>query len=116
MKQLILASICLLSALAAQADTLTTPSFVIQIKTHCAEGNVSCDNVTYVGTSRKSGKAVSLRGRTLHRLCADGVTPCRFLGYEFKSGDIRYQVLESGDLIVIQGQKVLVQETGDWQY
>lgn len=115
MKQLLLASLCLLSTL-THADTLTTPSFVIQIKTHCAEGDVSCDNVSYIGTSKKSGKAISLRGKTLHSLCADGVTPCRFLGYEFKSGAIRYRVLEGGELIVTQGQKVLVQEAGDWQY
>ena len=31
--------------------TLVTNSFIIRIKLNCAEGNVSCDDVTYVGTS-----------------------------------------------------------------
>jgi hypothetical protein len=106
----------LLSPLISHADTLTTPSFVVQIKANCAEGNVTCDNVSYIGTSKKTGKAITLRGKTVHSMCADGVTPCKFRGYEFKSGAVQYLVMEEGDLIVRQGQKVLVQEHGEWQY
>lgn len=113
MKRLLLAA--LPWACAVHAETLVTPSFSIDIRVNCAEGNVTCDNVRYVGTSRKSGKVISLRGKTLHRMCADGVTPCRFLGYEFRSGGVRYLVLEDGGLIVSQGGKVLVQEQGEWQ-
>lgn len=116
MKQLTSAAAALLLAVSARADTLLTPSFSIEIKVHCAEGDVSCDKVGYVGKNRKTGSAVSLRGKTLHTLCADGVTPCRFLGYEFKNGDVRYRVLESGELLVTQGKKVLVQEQGEWRY
>lgn len=97
----------------ACADTLTTPSFVIDIR-GCEEGVVSCDNVVYTGTSKKTGKSIRLHGRTLHTLCADGVTPCRFLGYEFRKGDVYYRVLEDGRLLVMQGKKILVDETGEW--
>ena len=100
----------------AGASTLTTPSFVIEIKVHCEEGNVSCDNVTYLGTSKKTGKSISLRGKTKHTLCADGVTPCQFLGYEFKNGKIWYSVLEEGSLVVMQGKKVLLEEKGTWEW
>lgn len=114
-KRLLFATVTLLTAGASYADTLVTPSFRIEITVNCAEGNVTCDDVTYVGTSKRSGEAISLHGKTMHSMCADGVTPCHFQGYEFKSGTTRYIVLESGELIVKQGQKVLVQEHGEWQ-
>jgi hypothetical protein len=99
----------------ACADTLTTPSFVIDIQ-GCEEGVISCDNVMYTGTSKKTGKSIKLRGKTLHTLCADGVTPCRFLGYEFRKGDVYYRVMEDGSLLVMQGKKILVEETGEWDW
>jgi hypothetical protein len=102
-------------AVAANAETLLTPSFTVQIEVKCAEGNVTCDDVSYLGTNRKSGKSISLRGKTLHSMCADRVTPCRFLGYEFVRGNLRYVVLESGNLLVTRGKSVLVQEAGEWQ-
>ncbi len=106
----------LASPLLSVAGTLNTPSFVVHIKSNCEEGNVTCNNVTYTGTSKKTGKGITLRGKTLHSMCADGVTPCRFLGYEFKSGAITYRVYENGQLIVTQREKVLVKETGEWEY
>lgn len=100
----------------AYASTLTTPSFVIEITVNCAEGNVTCDNVTYVGTSKKTGKSITLRGKTKHSLCADGVTPCAFQGYEFANGKTYYRLLEDGSLLVVQGNKVLLEETGKWDW
>lgn len=82
---------------------------------NCAEGNVSCDDVRYEGKNRRSGQSLVLRGKTMHSLCADGVTPCRFLGYEFRNGAVRYRVFESGGLRVTRGNKVLVDESGEWQ-
>lgn len=99
----------------AQADTLTTASFSIQIRVNCADGNVVCDDVRYEGTNRRSGKSLVLQGKTLHSLCADGVTPCRFLGYEFGNGPFRYLVFESGGLRITRANKVLFEEPGDWQ-
>ncbi|WP_050479831.1 hypothetical protein [Herbaspirillum rhizosphaerae] len=98
------------------ASTLTTPSFVIEIHENCEEGSVGCDNVSYLGTSKKSGKSIKLRGKTMHTLCADGVTPCRFLGYEFRNGATSYQVQENGGLLIMQGKKVLVEEVGTWDW
>lgn len=105
------------SASAFAAETLTTPNFVITITRHCAEGHVSCDEVTYRGVAKKSGKAITLKGGTMHTTCADGVTPCRFLGYRFRNGDITYLVWESGVLEVRQGKdKPLLEERGVWAY
>ncbi|WP_180977447.1 hypothetical protein [Janthinobacterium sp. ROICE36] len=108
--------IFILLAKQASASTLTTPSFVVKIKVNCEEGNVTCDNVTYFGTSRKSGKSITLRGKTKHSMCPDGVSPCQFQGYEFKNGNSYYEVLEQGNLIVKKGRKIIVNEKGTWEW
>lgn len=93
---------------------LTTPSFVIEIKVNCVEGAVTCDNVSYVGTSKKTGKSIKLRGRTEHSMCSDGVTPCEFQGYEFNNGTTHYRVQKDGSLLVTQGGNVLLEQKGNW--
>jgi opacity protein-like surface antigen len=103
------------SAGAAETQTLDTPSFTITIDVRCEEGNVTCDDVRYVGTSKKTGKAMRLTGRTRHTTCADGVTPCRFLGYEFKNGATVYFLSDGGELIVEQRGKPLLREQGEWK-
>lgn len=115
MKLKMMAAACALLAAPASADTLVTPSFVVRITVNCEEGNVTCDDVSYVGTSKKTGKHITLRGTTKHSLCADGVTPCTFQGYEFSNGKTFYRVLADGTLLVTQGKKVLVKETGTWE-
>ena len=98
-----------------RVETLTTPGYVVRIEVGCAEGEVSCDKVRYEGTDRRSGASITLRGRTLHTTCADGVTPCRFLGYVFKRGGVSYTVLESGALVVRRGGRTLLEEAGRWE-
>jgi hypothetical protein len=99
----------------ASARQLDTRSFQVEITSNCEEGVVVCDNVTYVGTERKTGKTIQLHGKTMHSICADGVTPCRFLGYEFRNGKYRYFVAEEGMLTVYQGRKLIVSEEGAWE-
>ena len=101
----------------ARSAELTTPSFRITIATHCDEGSVSCDKVSYIGVNKKSGATIKLRGATHHTICADGVTPCRFLGYVFDNGNMQYFVSDEGTLQVTRnGREVLVQESGVWKY
>jgi len=100
----------------APAGTLTTQSYVVTIESNCAEGEVTCDKVTYAGTEKKSGHTSTLKGRTLHAPCKDGVTPCRFLGYEFKSGRTTYRVLEDGTLTITRAGEVIVREKGRWEW
>lgn len=112
----ILSSATQASATDGLAATLTTKNYVVNIATNCEEGTVTCDNVTYRGISKQTGKAITLKGSTKHTTCADGITPCRFLGYEFKSGNITYLVLESGLLQVFKGKsEVLLEEQGKWK-
>lgn len=97
------------------AQQLDTPNYTVSIEQLCPEGEVQCQNVLYKGTSKVSGASIELTGSAWHQLCADGVTPCRFLGYQFKNGRIRYLVHESGLLQVVSSSgKVLLQEQGVW--
>lgn len=116
MKKFILLCLLLFSV-GASATTLITDNYVVTIDVNCSEGNVSCNDVTYEGVSRKSGNSISLKGETWHSLCADGITPCKFLGYIFKKGSYNYLVYESGLLQITLGEnKVLVERNGMWVY
>jgi hypothetical protein len=101
--------------LEAGARALNTKSFRVKITANCEEGVVVCDNVSYLGTNRQTGQSIQLRGKTIHSICADGITPCRFLGYEFRNGQYRYYVAEEGILTVYQGQQSIVSEEGVWE-
>lgn len=46
---------------------------------------------------------------------ADGVSPCRFLGYDFKHRQLSYFVSDDGLLRVTRGSKTLAEEAGQWQ-
>lgn len=96
-------------------DVLLTPGFRVVVNRRCPEGTVECDRVSYLGVDRQSGASLRLMGKTLHRVCADGVTPCRFLGYEFRHGDYRYMVWEDGGLEVSRSGTILLTEQGAWQ-
>ena len=94
---------------------LLTPGFRIVVERHCPEGSVTCDRVSYLGEDRQTGASIRLTGSTSHSVCADGVTPCRFLGYRFQNGNTTYVVDEEGSLRVLQGDKLLLEEQGEWQ-
>ena len=96
----------------SQVAKLETPNYLIRIEVNCPEGEVACDRVTYTGKSKKTGRELTLLGRTVHTLCADGVTPCRFVGYQFRNGTTTYVVTEEGELIVRDGGKVIIDERG----
>lgn len=96
----------------ANAETLKTKNFNITITRNCPEGYVTCNDVTYYGKSLQTRKSIRLNGRTIHATCADGVTPCRFLGYEFRNNKYLYRVTTDGTLQVYQGKKLILQEKG----
>lgn len=110
-----IAAFCLAPLARAEELVLKTPSFLVTIDVRCAEGNVTCDDVIYTGTSRKTGKSIKVKGHTMHSMCADGITPCQFQGYTFNNAKINYTVLEDGQLTVMNGDKILVNEKGVWQ-
>lgn len=107
----------ILFAINVNAETLQTTTYEISLTLNCEEGDVSCSDVSYVGKNKKTGDTLRLNGETLHSTCADGITPCRFLGYLFKDKDTTYYVYDNGLLEVVRGKdKVLLSEQGEWQY
>ena len=114
MRTMLLSFICLFGSKAALADTLKTKNFIVHITRNCSEGEVVCNNVSYTGTRLETGASIKLTGKTVYRMCADKVTPCQFLGYEFLNRDYRYFVTESGTLKVYKQKKLLLEEKGSW--
>ena len=100
---------------AGTTGTLDTPSFKIRIDIRCEEGEVTCDDVRYVGKNKKTGETLELTGKTAHHIDAEG-TPTRFLGYIFKNDDVTYFLSEEGELRVTRGEKVLLKEKGTWTW
>ena len=118
MKHLLAALAWILLGAVCRAETLVTENHKVSLTVMCPEGSVTCDRVRYVGVHRKTGETTALTGRTMHTTCADGVTACRFLGYRFKKGKLRYFVWESGQtatLEVRRGRQVLLAEQGEWE-
>ncbi|MBN8888124.1 MAG: hypothetical protein J0I77_20595 [Rudaea sp.] len=95
----------------------TTKSFDIRITEHCEEEVIGCDRVEYFGVNRKTGKSIRLRGKQLHSICADGVTPCHFQGYVFRNSDVTYSIILQGEswLAIRKGGRLLLHESGDWR-
>ncbi|MDO1530438.1 hypothetical protein QMK61_16495 [Fulvimonas sp. R45] len=108
----ILFSLCWLRA--AEAGVLVTPQYVVVIAEQCGEGDVACKDVVYTGVDRRTGAALTLRGKALVHMCPDGTTPCRHLGWTFKNGDIAYTVSDDGALDVTRGDKLLLEQKGRW--
>lgn len=96
----------------ANAETLKTKNFNVKITRNCPEGYVTCNNVKYFGKNLKTGKSISLTGKTIHTTGADGVTPGRFLAYKFRNHNYLYQVRADGTLLIYQGKKLIVKEQG----
>ena len=117
MKKIVLA-LAFISGVAYAENTrvLDTQNYVVRIVEHCPEGDVNCQKVSYTGTNKSNGKSIKLKGKSVSRMCADGVTPCQSLGYEFRNGKMKYRVQEDGTLEVInQTGRVLVSESGEWK-
>lgn len=74
----------------SHADSIvvfTGSKYTAKITEHCSEGNVSCDEVTLESKSKKTGKGISLKGKTVNVNCPE---VCDFRGYEFKNGVYTY--------------------------
>lgn len=96
----------------ANAEVLQTRSFSIMIERNCPEGELVCNNVTYVGTNIRTGKAIRLQGKTIHLTGKDGATPSRFLGYEFWNEEYQYIVTYDNKLQVFRGEQIVLEEQG----
>ncbi len=99
---------------AAEAGVLVTPRYVVVIAEQCGEGDVACKDMVYTGVDRRTGAALTLHGKPMIHMCADGTTPCRHLGWTFDNGDITYTISDDGTLDVTRGEKLLLEQKGKW--
>jgi len=103
------------SASASYSSVLSTPKRVIVIVVTCAEGELDCSNVRFVGIDKMSGATTTLNGTDWVRMCEDRVTPCQHLCFKFYTKDVTYYVSDGGELteITTAGDTVL-DEVGKW--
>lgn len=103
------------SAFAGAEVTMTFhgEKYTAKITSHCAEGNLSCDDVTFDSKSNKTGKGIVLKGETVNVNCPD---VCDFAGYEFKNGLYKYYFVAGNnglwDLDIFKGGKVVSSDKG----
>ncbi|MEP0177853.1 MAG: hypothetical protein ABJH28_10890 [Paraglaciecola sp.] len=104
-------------SLAVNAESLITQSYEIAVKWKCGEGFVSCENIEFSVKNKTGGMTNTYTGKSSHSVCADGVTPCKFQGYEFKVGNLNYSLYMRGLLEVLNNNDELVlSEKGEWHY
>lgn len=99
------------------AQTWVSNRYVIELDRQCLEGDVTCDMYEITLVDRSRGERQVMYGQTLHTVCADGVSPCRFMGYQFAGKDLRYRLYETGTLEVYdRDNKIVRSERGEWRY
>lgn len=95
----------------SNAETLVTPSYIVEITNNCAEGNVSCDNISYKGIRRSDDSVLELVGKTLNKRNSYDL-----YGYQFNNGDYVYTILINEPEFTIQkAGKIIASEKGSWQ-
>jgi len=100
--------------MAEESMMLETSSYLIGITTHCGEGTVTCDNVSYRVTEKRAKRTTSHRGHTEPSKCRDG-EPCRLRGYVFHCGGSTFYVTRDAALVISKGAKLLSREEGEWK-
>lgn len=109
----IIATIAVLSSGLLLAKTLDTLHYKISIQCE-VQSEGGCSKVSYQETNKETGEKVNLTGTQVLEKCPDKATPCHSLGYEFSNGNLTYLISENGQLQVLDGAKVLVDEAGTW--
>jgi len=104
----IIASTCF-ALPAYSSGKYSTPTYEMSIEVSCVEGMISCDNVHMILNNKKTKESVSVIGSTLHTICADGATPCRFLGYKFQKDDLKYMIINQR-FTIHESKKEIVSE------
>lgn len=103
------------SSFSSADDTVTFHGnkYTAKITSHCTEGNLSCDDVTFDSKSNKTGKGIILKGKTVNVNCPD---ICDFSGYEFNNGPYKYYFVAGNeniwDLDIFKNGKVISSDRG----
>lgn len=90
--------------------TFSTGKFTISIKNHCGDFYTSCNDMFYLGVRNNDNSVITLKGTTT----LDSTTK-KVNGAVFKNGNVSYQVLyASPELVITQGDKILMKQKGKW--
>ena len=113
---IILCFLCLFSGSAISAE-LVTQHYRLNVVVNCGEGQITCDDIDLTAINRQSQKIIfQTKGHTRHVMCADGITPCRFLGYECKIKNMTFFLAEDGTLTITADKSdIVINEKGEWQ-
>lgn len=99
----------------AISQTLVTNEYELTITELCEEGIVGCDNVVLNMIPHDSADKKRIGGEAFHTMCADGVTPCAFQGYRFKTKNEIYRILDDGTFQIFdKNGKQILSEKGKW--
>jgi|GEM_PF-5968802 len=76
-----------------------TKTYVIAITETCRPGDLQCD-ATYVGTNKRTGASILLKGKTAVRMCNRNPpdTACGVDGWDFQNGSVDYLFVTNGGL------------------
>lgn len=95
----------------------------------CEEGSVTCDNMLLVapdlqrlGLTKPSDQRLDTSpyrvklypAKTVHSLCKDGVSPCRFHGYSFEGAGIKGFIDPAYNTIQIENDRTAADNTVDY--
>ncbi|MGP3591631.1 hypothetical protein [Vagococcus sp. WN89Y] len=93
-----------------KADTrkFVTDKFSITVTNKCGDFTSACEDMFYLGVRKSDNSVITLRGKTVE-------IAGQVVGAEFMNKNITYKVnYEPPQLIVSQGDKILVNQTGKW--
>lgn len=91
-----------------------TKNFLIKISPNCEEGDVACNNISYIGIRKSDGAKINLNGKTLNRSCEKSTSD--LYGYEFKNGKYVYTIYgrSLASLTVTNNDKIILSEEGEF--
>jgi hypothetical protein len=112
-----LLSLCLIGSLLmpikSNAEEYHNDTYIVKINRDCEEGMLTCHKVNYHGINNKTNQEIRLVGSTHHTICADGATPCRFIGYVFKNGLYTYLLIDKRLEIRLAGKTIYSERVKD---
>lgn len=95
-----------------EKEYFNTQSFSIVLTTVCSS-NGDCNDATYHGKRKKDGALVTLHGKATRADCE--ISLCPIIGYKFKNASTTYMLSKvDNSLTVIEGNKILMSQKGEW--
>lgn len=91
----------------------STSKFILFVSERCAVESTFCKEVDFVLVQKNDCSVLRPKGMAVIRNCADGVTPCQHMGYEFRVGSVRWRLNESDYVWASDGKKEFGEEKAE---